>query len=479
MININDVSLADKNILNFTKEELFESVEDIFSLEPIEKVKVQALMQTRANELGIGDPIAQMISDYTILDNEENGGGSKRNKSGGTIEKFLSIMTKDKLYKDIKYNVLSNCAELPDDKGIPRHWTDADEAQSKMYIEKKYHIHNDKKHSDALKLLFRMREYHPVQELVKGIEWDGENRIEHFLTQWAKADDTPYVREVSRLIFAGGIHRLFNPGCKFDDVPVLIGTAQGEGKSTLVRWLAMNDLYYTEANEIDGPRSIEQLDGAWICEFSELLALTKSKEQEAVKSYITRQKDKYRRPYDKNPIEYPRRCIFIGTTNNETFLRDKTGNRRFYPVVVHSNGYWLYEHEEECRDYIAQCWAEAKARLDKGEMPGYADMSLRDEYKAAQEEAMEDDWRIGVIGKYLDEKEEGELVCIRELAHKALSPNPEFPKDLSRKESVELSNILTTYFSPWVKVGLKWTTDYGTQRCWRRKRETNREVEIL
>ncbi len=156
-----------------------------------------------------------------------------------------------------------------------------------------------------------------------------------------KAEDNEYTREVSRLIFAGGIHRLYSPGCKFDDVPVLIGTSQGEGKSTIVRWLAIHDDHFTEVTEIDGQKGVEQLEGAWICEIAELLALTKAKEQEAVKSYIARLKDKYRKPWGKNTDELPRRCIFIGTTNNEQFLRDKTGNRRFYPVKVNSKGQFI------------------------------------------------------------------------------------------------------------------------------------------
>ena len=248
-----------------------------------------------------------------------------------------------------------------------------------------------------------------------------------------KAEDSKYTREVSRLIFAGGINRLYDPGCKFDDVPVLIGTTQGEGKSSIVRWLALQDEFYSEVTEIEGQKGIEQLEGAWMCEIAELLALTKAKEQEAVKSYITRQKDKYRRPYDRQTTEYPRRCTFIGTTNNEQFLKDKTGNRRFYPVKVHSSGYWLFDHETECREYIRQCWAEAKAKYDKREMPNYADKELRDAYKAAQDRAMEDDWRIGVIEEYLSRKSVGALVCIKQIANEALSSNPDFPQNPTPK----------------------------------------------
>ena len=96
----------------------------------------------------------------------------------------------------------------------------------------------------------------------------------------------------------------------------------------------MHDSYFGEATTLEGNAAVEQLDGVWICEIAEILALTRAKDQEAVKSFISRQRDKVRRPYDRYPQEYPRRCIFIGTTNDEQFLRDKTGNRRFYPVKV-------------------------------------------------------------------------------------------------------------------------------------------------
>ena len=119
-------------------------------------------------------------------------------------------------------------------------------------------------------------------------------------------------------------------------MPVLIGTKQGEGKSTLVRWLAMKDDYFTEVTEIEGQKGMEAVEGAWICEMGELLALTKAREIEAVKSYLTRLADRYRRPFDRRVTDHKRQCIFIGTTNKEQFLTDKTGNRRFYPVKVYS-----------------------------------------------------------------------------------------------------------------------------------------------
>lgn len=218
---------------------------------------------------------------------------------------------------------------------------------------------------------------------------------------------------------------------------------------------------------MDGKEAVEQLEGAWICEIAELLALHKTKDQEAVKSYITRQKDKYRRAYGENVEELPRRCIFVGTTNNRQFLKDKTGNRRFYPVEVHCVGYELYDREQECRDYILQCWAEARDRMKAGQMPPFADRSLVEEYRAAQDEAMEDDWRIGAVEKYLNSKPIGAIVCIREIMRNALSERADSPRDPSPKDSQEISTIMNL-FPEWSRTGRVYLPDYGRQRGWKK-----------
>ena len=387
-----------------------------------------------------------------------------------TIENFAAIMRNDKTYAMVRYNEMAGCAEIHKTvkgKLSISKWTDADEANSMMYIESKYGLYSKDKHSAALRILFDDRAYNPIIDIVDNIEWDGKSRCRSFLHDWAKVEDSPYTQEVSRLIFAGGIHRLYAPGTKFDDVPILIGVRQGEGKSSLIRFLAINDQYYGEVNLMEGQQAIEQLRGKWICEISELLALTKNKEQEAAKAYITRQVDSYRKPWDKNVSDLPRRCIMIGTTNSDTPLTDKTGNRRYYPVEVHCNGYELFDKEQECREYILQCWAEARELYKQGKMPNYADRKLTDLYREAQENATQDDWRVGAIQAFLDRKLPGELTCVREVCHRALSPNPDFPKEPSLVESKDIGAIITRLHD-WEKVGLKNIGMYGRQRCWKK-----------
>lgn len=377
-----------------------------------------------------------------------------------TTDNILQIVQNDPKFTGLKFNLLTYAPEQ-ERAGKTEKWTDADDAEARRYIELRYKIHSVQKTDDAFRIVFAQNEYHPVRDLVNSFAWDGKSRIGEFLSKWTKCEDTPYTREVSRLIFAGGIHRLYNPGCKFDDMPVLIGTRQGEGKSTLVRWLALRDEYFTEVNEFEGQRGIEAVEGAWICEVSELLAMTRAREQEAVKSYLTRLNDRYRMPFDKRVTDHPRQCVFIGTTNKEQFLTDKTGNRRFYPVKVLQSGYDLFDHEAEIKEYIRQCWAEARVLWERGGIHPYADRALIAEIRQKQEDATEDDYRIGLIEDYLDGKTE---VCVLEIWKKALKGN-EFSSP-SKKDSQEISIIMQSMHG-WERAKkVKRFAEYGVQRYW-------------
>ena len=389
---------------------------------------------------------------------------------GKTTQNFLDVMLNDPFYRNIRFNVMTNSAEYPQN-GETRRWCDADEAASRAYIEKHYHLYNVSKHADALRLLFKAREYNPVMDTVDPVKWDGKERCELFLHKWGGVEDNQYSREVSRLIFAGGIWRLYKPGCKFDDVPILIGTRQGEGKSSLIRFLAVNDAWFGEINQFEGQPAIEQLSGKWICEIPELSALTKTKDVEASKAYITRAVDSYRKPYDRNTVDLPRRCILLGTSNNAQPLRD-VYNRRYYPITMHTSGYDLYDHEDECRAYIMQAWAEMRERYkahDKSAQ-NFAKRELVDVYREQQDAARQDDWREGAIEAYLAQKAPGEYVCIRELTNKALAKDG-IGHDPTVVESKDLGMIMAR-FQEWEKSSRHYFPEYGQQRSWQKKSES-------
>ena len=391
-------------------------------------------------------------------------------------ENYVKILENDEHFKGLQFNLLSYSPEKVI-FGAPERWTDSDDADARRYIESTYKIHSVQKLDDALRIVFRNKEYHPIRQCIEKIEWDGKSRIENFLHFATNCVDTQYTREVSRLIFAGGIHRLYHPGCKFDDMPVLVGTKQGEGKSSLVHWLALRDEWFGEVNEIEGQKGIEALEGIWIAEFAEMLAAQRAKEAEATKAFLTRQRDRYRHPFDKRVTEHPRQCIFIGTTNKAQFLTDKTGNRRFYPVEIKQSGYDLFSREVEIKEYIRQCWAEALAKIETEFMQPFANRDLIPIIREQQEAAVEDDYRTGLIRAYLDEQDENgnylhEEVCVIELWKNVLAKDNMYSKP-TRKDSNDIVLMLSS-FGDYVSTGkAQRSAEFGVQKFWKRVRSEN------
>ncbi len=474
--------MIDKDIMSLGKLELLnrELIQAIIDTKDTrERERLKSLCLARARELKIYTQLNKTFKEFEIIARKIDNLVKKEfaedaaslplvfgtdGKPLKTIENFLTILRYDSYFSNIRYNLMSLAPEVEEDGNV-RPWTDADESRAKMHIESVYQIHNAKKFEDALRIFLKEHSYHPLKERIELVKWDGKERIGKMLIKWLKAEDTPYTREVSRLIFSGGINRLYHPGCKFDNVPVLIGTQQGEGKSTFIRWLSLDDAYFAEVCDIEGQKGAEILCGAWICEIAELLALTRAREIEAVKAYLSKQNDKYREPYTKSTSEHPRQCIFIGTTNRTQFLTDRTGNRRFFPVVVHSDAGELYQREEELHNDIIQCWAEAKAKYDKGEMSTVIDYSVIDCAREAQADAVEEDYRVGMIAEYLEGRQ---IVCGIELWQKALNNRDSKP---NRKESNDIVLIMQG-FEEWERMSNVFRFgEYGHQRGWRKKWE--------
>ena len=180
------------------------------------------------------------------------------NKPLNIRKNFLEILRHDSTFAEIRFNTIRGELERYDEKtGKRRPWTDAEDAAAKSYIEEVYKIENPSKYMDALNIYAQEVKYNPVQIEIEKTKWDGQRRAEEFLIKWAGAEDTPVNRECSRLLFAGGIRRAYEPGSKFDNIIVLIGS-QGAGKSTLCRWLALDDEFYTSIKTISGRRAAKQ-----------------------------------------------------------------------------------------------------------------------------------------------------------------------------------------------------------------------------
>lgn len=383
-----------------------------------------------------------------------------------TIDNFYRLI-ENHYGSNLRLNVMTGKPEYWDHrKKLWCEWTDAEESRMRAYFERQYSMYSQVKMTDAMLIYWNSHKVNPLTDLLESLVWDGKPRVENFLHEVMKADDNEYTRECSRLIFAGGIHRAYRPGCKFDDMIVLIGT-QAAGKSTIVRWLNMEDQFFREIKTISGKEGIEAIRGVWIGEVGELMAMTRVKEAEAVKAYITSQEDSYRPPYQKNVQTIPRRCVFIGTTNNPQFLTDKTGNRRFYPVKVWSFAYKLYDNEKAIREYIRQCWAEAVHLYKEDKLQPFAKAEVLEQIRAAQEAAMEDDWRIGAIEQYLNDSkpQQGATVSVIELWHRALG-EPEESKP-TRKDSIEITQIISNV-PGWIQCPKPIMTAWGKQRAFRK-----------
>ena len=474
--------LTEEEISKYTVPELYSErvkAEYLYTQDSMLRGKLAALLLLRAKEFKIDLPYRNVLKDLdkeiekeakeqakqlalqeaedrTEIALKFDGKGQPLN----TIENFLMIINYDTHFAGLQFNALSYSPEQIRNNVIER-WTDADDSSARAYCEMRYRIHNREKLDDALRIKFNTNSYHPIKNIINSVKWDGIERIETLLIKWLRCEDSIYAKEVSRLIFAGGIHRLYNPGCKFDDVPVLIGTKQGEGKSSFVRWLALKDEFFSEISEFEGQKGIEAIEGVWICEIAELLAVTKNKEQEAVKAYITKQVDKYRRPFDRRVTEHPRQCIFIGTTNKQQFLIDKTGNRRFYPLQVHSSGYDLFDNEDAIRSDILQCWAEAKHKINDPIMKACCNPKLAETIKEHQNDAVEEDYREELIHEYLEDKRE---VCLIEIWEKALKNEH---SHMTKKDSSDIVLILQI-LGDWERGKSKYYTG-KKRRYWTRK----------
>lgn len=379
------------------------------------------------------------------------------------ISLFLTLIEQH-YQRTIRLNEMTGKAEFQDElTGQWHEWTDARDAQMRAYFQEQYGIYNPKMLEDALNLYLMAHSVNPVVERLKSLKWDGKPRVMQFLHDVMKCDDNEYTRECSRLIFAGGVHRAFAPGCKFDSMVVLIGE-QGCGKSTICHLLSMDESYFREIKTIANKEGVESVRGCWIGEVCELMAMTRAKEIEAVKAYITTQSDSYRPPYARHVVTVPRRCVFIGTTNNPQFLTDKTGNRRFFPVDCSaSNAEKLIANKVAVSEYIEQAWAEAVQMYNDGNLQPYPRFDLSAEIKAAQDAATEDDWRIGQIEQYLHDMKSkpNSTVSVIELWHCALG-EPDESKP-TKKDSNEIAAIMNN-MDGWVRGKNKISTKWGRQK---------------
>lgn len=330
----------------------------------------------------------------------------QRDKGGllmNSLHNITLILENDHKLEAIVFNQLADGMEIKGEvpwKHPAKFWRDADDAQLISYIDSYYGTFSARNYEIAVTKVADDRSYHPIREYLNELPpWDGVPRAETLLFLYLGAEDNRYVRAVIRKTLCAAIARVLSPGIKFDNILVLNGP-QGAGKSTLIAKLGGN--WYSDSlalTDMNDKTAAEKLQGYWLLEIGELAGMKKA-DIDKVKAFISRQDDKYRASFGRRVTPHPRQCVFFGTTNSEKgYLRDITGNRRFWTVKTPGGG--LKRTWQLTDDDVRQIWAEALVYVRAGEKL-YLDADLEMLAKDEQREAMEYDEREGLVREYLD-----------------------------------------------------------------------------
>ncbi|WAX17508.1 hypothetical protein PM116P4_00041 [Parabacteroides phage PM116P4] len=328
----------------------------------LKAMKVGGMTQEQIKEIKAGVDVIIDVEKLT-LDNLQR---AKNGTCFPTSQNLAIIFTCDPVVGlgAIRENTFTHNFEFAPNR-LPS-WTDGtlaiddvDMQHIRNYIDRVYGIANPKKIDDQLAVAARANGYHPVQEYLRELKWDGKPRVETALIEYLGADDNIYTREATRVMLVGAVKRIMQPGCKFDTAMILVGS-QGVGKTHFISSLAHNPKWFSNSlTELGSTRSQEAIQGLWLIELAELSAVKKSDTND-VKNFLTRENDQFRGAYKSKVAYYPRQCVFFGSTNEVDFLTDRTGSRRFFPIHVKNIGRTadLYTSEFEV-EFVDQLWAEA------------------------------------------------------------------------------------------------------------------------
>lgn len=409
-----------------------------------------------------------------------------------TIENVVLILKNDPRLKgclafdEMDHNIVTR-QNLPWRKvNGPSQWVDTDDAALRYYLERVYGLTGKDRIFDAVNVVAQQHSFHPVRDYLNGCTWDGQPRVDTLLIDYLGAEDSEYTRAVTRKALVAAVARVFRPGIKFDYMLTIRGT-QGIGKSAIIAKLA-GEWFSDTFTTMQGKESYEQVQGVWIMEIGELAGMRKA-EAETIKLYITKQTDRFRPAYGRRLQEFPRQCIFIGTTNENQFLRDTTGNRRFW-VVDTPNEPERDLWDELTDDTVRLIWAEAVELYKKGEKL-FLPKKLEETAREVQEAYEEENPKAGIVAEYLDRllpegwdgmdtysrrawlesDAEGTIkrtaVCTLEVWAEALGGNPD---KLDRYVAKEIRDIMAS-LPDWKHKGADRLTfkPYGRQRYYGRR----------
>ena len=352
--------------------------------------------------------------------------------------------------------------------------TDVDIKYLLLYFEENYGLTIEKKIQDAVMVIANENRYHPVRDFLNALQWDGIERIRYCLHRFLGADADDYTCEAMRLFLLGAISRAFRPGCKFEIMLCLVG-GQGAGKSSFFRLLAVQDDWFSDdLKKLDDENVYRKMQGHWLIEMSEMIATANAKSIEEIKSFLSRQKETYKVPYETHPADRKRQCVFCGTSNTLDFLPlDRTGNRRFVPVMVHPElaEVHILDDEPAARAYLIQVWAEAMEIYRSGNFKLRFSPAMNEYLKVHQRDFMPEDTKAGQIIEYL-EKCSDNMVCSKQLFREALGHSFDEPKQWEIREINDIMNNSVTGWRAFSNPRY-FRSPYGRQKGWERIQPDN------
>lgn len=368
------------------------AVSDLMSQEKLEKAR--EVFQTPEKTVSGADYDLSWLSKLT---KDGNGRYEK------TINNVVIVLENDPLLKGrIVTDEFASCGmvlgRVPwNQTEEKRRWKDVDDAGFYRYMEVFYGLTGREKLDNALMIVSAQNRINEVKQYLQGLKWDGVKRLDRLLSEYLGAEDTAYTRAVMRKSLCAAVARAVNGGTKYDYMPIFTGP-QGIGKSTFLRILG-KDWFSDSLTTFEGKEAAELIQGTWINEIGELSAFTKQ-ETQVIKQFLSKTDDIYRAAYGRRTDKYPRRCVFFGTSNDSEFLKDATGNRRFWPVDVGvhpaKKSVWNQLPLE-----VDQIWAEAYVYWAMGE-PLYLPKEIEDLAKDQQEKHRESSGKEGIILDFLE-----------------------------------------------------------------------------
>ncbi|ODU62475.1 MAG: P-loop ATPase [Acetobacteraceae bacterium SCN 69-10] len=275
----------------------------------------------------------------------------------------------------------------------PRPWGDADDVRCAEWLQRHEINVPPVVVSRSVVAVARNIRIHPVRDYLTGLAWDGTPRLDAWTVTYLGAEDTKLHRAMGAMWMISAVARIMRPGVKADHMLILEGP-QGIRKSTALKVLASDAWFTDELAELGSKDAAQQMRGVWIIEMAELDAIGRA-EVSRIKAFLTRTTDRYRPPYERYLVTVPRQCVFAGSVNPDTYLRDETGNRRFWPVRC---GEIDLDSLRRDRD---QLWAEAVVRFNAGATWWLEDRDLVGHAAAAQEARVQTDAWDSLIERWL------------------------------------------------------------------------------